>query len=161
MLIALTFAHFLSGLLLKEQMIILVKTTLNNAGHIDPKLIDFSEIYQKKSSEIGLFLLIVSWRSFPPRNFPWNRPIFLRICPWKSFEIWLFPLKSREIGRFFCEIWLFSRENSAKSADFSANIDFFPRKSREIGRFSREFAPENPAKFSFFFREISEALYEG
>ena len=39
-----------------------------------------------------------------PRNFPWNRPIFLRICPWKSFEIWLFPLISREIGRFFCEI---------------------------------------------------------
>ena len=113
MLIALTFAHVSSGLLLKEQMIILVKTTLNNAGHIDPKLIDFSEIYQKKSSEIGLFLLIVSWRSFPPRNFPWNRPIFLRICPWKSFEIWLFPLKSREIGRFFRE---FAPENPAKSS---------------------------------------------
>ena len=28
----------------------------------------------------------------------------------------------------------------------------------EIGRFFREFAPENPAKFCFFFREISEAL---
>ena len=125
MLIALTFAHVSSGLLLKEQMIILVKTTLNNAGHIDPKLIDFSEIYQKKSSEIGLFLLIVSWRSFPPRNFPWNRPIFLRICPWKSFEIWLFPLKSREIGRFF-----------------------------------REFAPENPAKFCFFFpRNIRSPVF--
>ena len=143
-------AHFSSKLLLKEQMIIPVKTTLNNAGHIDAKLIDFSEIYQKKSSEIGRLLLIVSWRGFPWRNFPWNRPIFLRICPRKSFEIWLFPLKSPEIGRFFCEIWLFSRENSAKSADFSANIDFFPRKSREIGRFFREFAPENPAKFCFF-----------
>ena len=69
MLIALAFAHFSSELLLKEQMIIPVKTTLN-AGHIDAKLIDFSEIYQKKSSEIGSFLLIVSWRSFPPRNFP-------------------------------------------------------------------------------------------
>ena len=76
MLIALAFAHFSSELLLKEQMIIPVKTTLNNAGHIDAKLIDFSEIYQKKSSEIGSFLLIVSWRSFP-------------------HEI------SREIGRFF------------------------------------------------------------
>ena len=90
-----------------------------------------------------------------PRNFPWNRPIFLRICPWKSFEIWLFsakiprnrtifrqiltflPRKSREIGRFFREFWLFSRE---------------------IGQFFHEFAPENPAKFCFFFREISEAL---
>ena len=64
-------AHFSSELLLKEQMIIPVKkkkkTTLNNAGHIDAKLIDFSEICQKKSSEIGCFLLIVSWRSFPPK----------------------------------------------------------------------------------------------
>ena len=36
-----------------------------NAGHIDAKLIDFSEICQKKPSEIGCFLLIVSWQSFP------------------------------------------------------------------------------------------------
>ena len=69
MLIALAFAHFSSELLLKEQMIIPVKKTLNNAGNIDPKLIDFSEICQKKSSEIGRFLLIVSWRSFP-QKFP-------------------------------------------------------------------------------------------
>ena len=40
MLIALAFAHFSSELLLKEQMIIPVKTTLNNAGHIDAKLIE-------------------------------------------------------------------------------------------------------------------------
>ena len=69
MLIALAFAYFLSGLLLKEQVFIPVKKMLNNAGHIEAKLIDFSEICQKKSSEIGCFLLIVSWRSFP-RNFP-------------------------------------------------------------------------------------------
>ena len=67
MLIALAFAHFSSELLLKEQMIIPVKTTLNNAGHIDAKLIDFSETCQKESSEIGCLLLIVSWRSFPPK----------------------------------------------------------------------------------------------
>ena len=66
MLIALTFAHFSSELLLNEQMIIPVKKTLNNAGHIDAKLIDFSEICQKKPSEISCFLLIVSWQSFPP-----------------------------------------------------------------------------------------------
>ena len=67
MLIALIFAHFSSELLLKEHIIIPVKKTLNNAGHINAKLIDFSEIYQKESSEIGRFLLIVSWQSFPPK----------------------------------------------------------------------------------------------
>ena len=154
MLTALAFAHFSSELLLKEQVIIPVKKTLNNAGHIDAKLIDFSEICQKKSSKIGCCLLIVSWRSFP-QNFLWNRPIFLRICPWKSFEIWLFSLiwrnrpiflriltflwrKSRKIGRFLREFWLFSRENPAKSADFSVNLPlkiprnfaFFPQNIR-------------------------------
>ena len=34
----------------------------------------------------------------------------------------------------------------------------FPRNSREIGRFFREFAPENPAKFDFFSRDLPEAL---
>ena len=75
-----------------------------------------------------------------PWNFLWNRPIFLRICPQKSFENWLFsakiprngpsfrriltflPRKSLEIGRLFREFWLFSRENAAKSVDFSANL---------------------------------------
>ena len=76
MLTALAFAHLSSKLLLKEQMIIPVKKTLNNAGHIDAKLIDFSEICQKKSSEIGCFFTDRSLAKFPP-------------------EI------SREIGRFF------------------------------------------------------------
>ena len=35
----------------------------------------------------------------------------------------------------------------------------FPRNSREIGRFLREFVSKNPAKFDFFSRELSEALY--
>ena len=77
MLIALAFAHFSSELLLKEKMIIPVKRTLNNAGHIDAKLIDFSEICQKNPAVFyRLFLGEVS-----PRNFPLNQPIFLRICP--------------------------------------------------------------------------------
>ena len=64
--LTLAFAHFSSEMLLKEQMIIAVKkTTLNNAGHIDAKLIDFSEVCQKKIQRNRLFLLIVSWRSFP------------------------------------------------------------------------------------------------
>ena len=52
---ALTFAHFSSELLLKEQMIIPVKKTLNSAGHIDAKLIDFNEICQKKIQRNWLF----------------------------------------------------------------------------------------------------------
>ena len=83
MLIALAFAHLSSELLLKEQiMIIPVKKTSNNAGHIDAKLIDFSEIYQTKSSEIGCFLLKVSWRSFPPK-FPVTSADFSKNLPLK------------------------------------------------------------------------------
>ena len=48
MLIALAFAHFSSELLLKEQMIIPVEKMLNNAGHIDAKLI---EICQKNPAK--------------------------------------------------------------------------------------------------------------
>ena len=76
MLIALEFTRSQANCCWKSKWLSLLKKTLNNAGHIEAKLIDVSEIYQKKSSEIGRFLLIVSRRSFPP-------------------EI------SREIGRFF------------------------------------------------------------
>ena len=116
----------------------------------------YREIRQKKSIEIGCFLLIVSWQSFPPK-FPVKSADFSKNLPWKSFEIWLFsakilrnrpiflriltflPRKSHEIGRFLSEFWLFSRENPAKSADFSANLPlkiprnfafFFPRNIR-------------------------------
>ena len=120
-------------------MIIPVKKTLNSAGHIDAKLIDFSEICQKNPAKSAVFYWLFLGE-VSPRNFLWNRPIFLRICPWKSFENWLFsakilrngpiflriltflPRKSAEIGRLFREFWLFSRENPAKSADFSANL---------------------------------------
>ena len=136
MLIALTFAHFSSKLLLKEQMIIPVKKTLNNAGHIDAKLIDFSEICQKNPAKSAVFY----WLFLGEVSrwiFPWNWPIFLRICPWKSFEIWLFSVKIPRNRPIFRKFWLFSCE---------------------IGQFFREFAPENPAKIYFFFCEISEAL---
>ena len=82
MLTALEFAHFSSELLLREQMIIPVKKTLNNAGHIYAKLIDFSEICPKKSSEIGCFLLIVSWQSFPLK-FPVKSAAFSKNLPLK------------------------------------------------------------------------------
>ena len=146
MLIALAFAHFSSELLLKEQMIIPVKKTLNSAGHINAKLIDFNEICQKNPAKSAVFYWLFLGEVFP-KNFPWNRPIFLRICPENLSKFDFFPLKSRKIGRFFSEFWLFSRENPAKSADFWANFDFFPAKSANFS-----------AKFCVFFREIWEAL---
>ena len=128
MLIALAFAHFSSELLLKEQMIIPVKKTLNNAGHIDAKLIDFSEICQKNPAKSAVFYWLFLGE-VSPKNFPWNRPIFLRICPENPSKFDFFPLKSRKIGRFFREFWLFSHENQAKSANF---LRIGPWKSREI-----------------------------
>ena len=94
-------------------MIIPVKT-LNNAGHIAAKLIDFSEISQKIQrnrlfftdcflakfpSEIARetgrsfyeFAPENPWKfDFFPAKIPRNRPIFPQICPWKSREILLF-----------------------------------------------------------------------
>ena len=88
-----------------------VKKMLNNAGHIDTKLIDISEISPPKSSEIGCFLLIVSWRGFPPK-FPVKSADFSKNLP----------LKILRNLTFF-------RDNPAKLADFSANL---PLKIREI-----------------------------
>ena len=140
-------------------MIIPVKKTLNNTGNIDAKLIDFSEICLKKIQRNRLFFTDYFLAKFPPGNFPSNRPIFLRICSWKSFQIWLFSAKipqnrrifllilpflpqkshefwlsSHEIGRFFHKFWIFP----AKSADFSVNLPlkiprnfaFFPQNTR-------------------------------
>ena len=85
MLKALAFAHFSSELLLKEQMIIPATKTFTDAGHIDAKLVDFSQICQKYPSEIGCFLLIVSWRSFPPK-FPVKSADFPKNLPLKIFR---------------------------------------------------------------------------
>ena len=150
MLTALAFADFSSELLLKEQMIIPVKKTLNNAGHIDAKLIDFSEICQKNPAKSAVFYWLFLGE-VSPKNFPWNRPIFLRICPENPSKFDFFPLKSREIGRFFCEFWLFSceigqfvnefwlfsHENPTKSADFSANLPL--KIPRNFGFFSAKY----------------------
>ena len=84
MLIALTFRSFLERTVVKRanDYPCLKKKTLNNAGHDEAKLIDFSEIFPKKSSEIGCFLLIVSWRSFPPK-FPVKPAEFSKNLPLK------------------------------------------------------------------------------
>ena len=102
MLTSLAFAHFLTELLLKEQLLVIpVNRTFNDTGHIDAKLIDISKVCQKKkSNKIGCISLIVSQQSIP--------------------------------------------------AEYS----------RKIGRFFRELAPENLAKFSSFFCDLSEAVSE-
>ena len=113
---------------------------LDNAGHITAKLIDFSEICQKNPSKLAVFYWLFLGE-VSPQNFPWNRPIFLRICPENPSKFDFFPLKSCKIGRFLSKFCLFSRENPMKSADFSANLPL-----------------KIPRNFAFFFREISEAL---
>ena len=141
MLIVLTFAHFSSELLLKEQMIIPAKKrspTLVISTQNWSILAKFAQKMKNPAKSAVFYWLFVGEVS--PRNFPWNQPIFLRICPRKSFENWLLsakiprngpifrriltflPRKSPEIGRLFREFWLFSRKNAAKSVDFSANL---------------------------------------
>ena len=123
MLTALAFAHFSSELLLKEQMIIPVKKTLNNAGHIDAKLIVFSEICSPKTAKLAvfywLFLDEISreigqiFYEFAP-EYPSKFDFFLlkyREIGWFFREFWLFPWKSLKIGRFFRKFWLFSPRN--------------------------------------------------
>ena len=102
MLIASAFAHFLSELFLKEQMIIPGKKMLNNASHINAKLIDFSKICQKKSSKIGCFFTYCFLVKFPPK----------------------FPVKSADFSTNFDFF-------PAKSAIFSAKFGFFFRKISE------------------------------
>ena len=53
---------------------------------------------------------------------------------------------NHKIGRFLPIAFLWSMPRK------------LPRNSREIGRFFRKFVPQNPAKFDFFFRDLSEAL---
>ena len=158
MLTALAFAHFSSELLLKEHMIIPVKKSSPTLVISTENWSILAKFVKKNPAKSAVFYWLFLGE-VSPWNFPWNRPIFLRICPWKSFENWLFPAKiprnrpiflriltflprkSRKIGWLFRELWLFSRENPAKSADFSANLPlkiprnfaFFPRNIRSPG----------------------------
>ena len=116
---------------------------LNNAGHIDPNwsiLAKFAKKNPTKSAVLYWLFLgeVSSW------NFPWNRPIFLRICPRNSFEIWLFSTKIPQNRPIFLRILTFLPQNQTI---FLQIFTFFPCKSREIGWFFRKFAPANPAKY--------------
>ena len=108
-------------------MIIAATKTFTDAGHIDAKLIDFSQICQKIPAKSAVFYWLFLGE-VSRRNFPWNRPIFLRICPWKSFENWLFSANIPRNGPIFLEFWLLSLENRPKSADCAAILTFFPAK---------------------------------
>ena len=82
MLIALTFAYFSSELLLKERMIIPVK---------------------KNVQRNRLFFTDFFLATFPPK-FPVKLSDFSNNLPLKIIrKSTFFPLKSREIGQFFCE----------------------------------------------------------
>ena len=93
MLIALAFAHFSSELSLKEQMFVHVKKTLNNAGHIDTKLIDFSEICQKNPAKSAVFYWLFLGE-VSPLTFPVKSADFSANLPWKSREILFFFLRN-------------------------------------------------------------------
>ena len=140
MLIALTFAHFSSEQLLKELMIVPVKKSFHKRWSYRCKIDRFQRNLPKKTQRNRLSLLIVSWRSFP-QKFPVKSAEFPNNLPLKILRFWPFQAKIPRIGPIFLQI-----------------LTFPPRKSREIGGFFREFAPENPAKFCFFFRKISEAV---
>ena len=121
----------------------LLKKTLNNAGHIDAKLIHFLKFAEKNPAKSAIFYWLFLGE-VSPWNFPWKRPIFLRICPWKSFEIWLFSAKIPQNRPIFLRILTFLPRNRPI---FSG---IFPWKSREILLFFPRniWSPELKGRFS-------------
>ena len=93
MLKALPLVHFWSVLLLKEQMMTSVRKTLKMLVWSVQNCLIPSEIYLENNPKIGHFFTDCFLVRFAPKTrkkFPRNRLIFLRICPLKSREIWLF-----------------------------------------------------------------------
>ena len=97
MLKALPLVHFLSVLLLKEQMITSVKKTLKTLVWSVQNRSISSEICLENNNKIGRFLPIAFWRSLP----------------------WNFPRNSGEIGRFFRE---FDPKNPTKFDFFPRDL---------------------------------------
>ena len=89
MLKALPLVHFWSVLLLKEQMMTSVRKTLKTLVWSAQNRSISNEVFPENNHKIGLFWPI-DFRLSLPRKFLRNRSIFLRICPYKSREIWLF-----------------------------------------------------------------------
>ena len=110
--------------------------------------------FAKKIQRNRLFFTDCFLANFPPEISREMGRFFLDLSR-KSFEIWLFSAKIPRNRPIFLRILTFLPRNLPI---FEQILTFFPWKSREIGQFFREFAPENPAKFCFFFCKISEAL---
>ena len=151
MLTALTFAHFSSKLLLKKQMIIPVKKNVKQRWSYRHKIDRFLRNLTKKNPAKSAVFYWLFLGEVSPWNFPWNGRFFYEFAPENPSKFDFFPLKRHEISRFFCKFWLFPAKILQNQQIFPQILAFFPWKSREIGRFFREFAPENPAKFCFFF----------
>ena len=98
---------------------------------------------KKKSSKIGCFLLIVSWRSFP-QKFPVKSADFSKNLPLKILRNLTFFAKIPRNRLIFLPILTFP---PAKSADFPLNFAFF---SREISRFSTNSPLKILRNFAFF-----------
>ena len=75
---------FLDGIVVeREQVIISVKKALVQSRSI------FSEICPEIPTKLAVFDQLFVSKGYP-QKFQQNQPIFLRICPWKSREMWLF-----------------------------------------------------------------------
>ena len=92
-----------------------------------------------KNWELTIMIIALAFVHFSSERIQWNR-LFFTDCFLAKFP----PEIPGEISRFFCEFWLFSCENPAKLADFSAN---FPLKI--------------PRNFAFFPQNIRSPVYRG
>ena len=134
MLIALAFAHFSSELLLKEQMIIPVKKMLTTLVISTQNWSILAKFAKKNPTKLAVFYWLFLGK-VSPQNFPWHRPIFLRICSWKSFKIWLFSAKVPRNRPIFLRVLTFLPRKSHKISQFCPwkfckILLFFPRNIR-------------------------------
>ena len=107
MLKALPLVHFWSVLLLKEQMMTSVRKTLKTLvwsaqiawSQVNWFLAKFALKITTKSA-VSTDCFLGKFAPKTPAKLLWDRPIFPRICPQKSLEIWLFlprPVRSPAI----------------------------------------------------------------
>ena len=136
-----TYFSYRGYLLALYLQIYLETSSLKRANNV-PNLpgVKLGTSHDLKGFAIGLFLKrIVVERANDDLCSAQNRSISSEIC----LE------NNHKIGRFLPITFLWSLPRK------------LPRNSREIGRFFSEFVPQNPAKFDFFFRDLSEALISG
>ena len=81
-----------------------------------------------------------------------------RFVPENPSKFDFFPLKSCEIGRFFCEFLLSPAKIPRNRPIFKQILTFFPENPAKSADFSANLPLKIPRNFAFFCREISEAL---